>query len=629
MVEPPKKVIKALSDYKASSYIELSFSKGDFFFVTDRENDSSFYHVSNPAKGIRGYVPVDLFEILETRAMKINKHKSHSSFSQPIAPSGESFINLSQASNNNFKPSLVSSAFISPSPSPVTPCPDSENRINTILNTRDPNSSSNNLNTAKLNKNKYKLSLKPFFDLDNMFKTGLHNDPSKNKLSSQLSNFSNEPVYAIVTSDFFATNKDELFVTKNEKLRILAQNSNNWFLAEILSKPLFSGLVPANHVALIEPDTLSLSHNASSFFAKYKYKIPTIDEWKYSTKNKTLINFESSHKNILATPPYSDTNVDSSDSTLFSQGYNYINCDSLSTASEFAERNDSYSPTLPQNLSNVTKRSTDPKLNPSIFSNQVCLKYPSIYKISVTSFIWKDGNFLFTTNYTLSNKTCAQVHKSWEQYSSFFQSVLSTFSNQNNSDFNHFNNQTVFMNNSIASKRLSILNDFITSSCKKFPEFLSSEILFDFLDIPHLYNHVSDKFSNFSSSFNQPLAAMKKSYSNSTFDGNRSSDKGKSSSSLQTLASSASLMPVKVKVVYKNDIVAFKLPHACSFNTLLDRIQSKLYHVNYTSKKFKMYAKLSYENIENTKNYHITNDSDLFYVINSSPTDKILITILD
>lgn len=64
-IVPPKKVIRALYDYEATSAQELSFSKGDFFHVIGRENDSDWYEACNPAvPDARGLVPVAFFQAL-------------------------------------------------------------------------------------------------------------------------------------------------------------------------------------------------------------------------------------------------------------------------------------------------------------------------------------------------------------------------------------------------------------------------------------------------------------------------------------------------------------------------------------------------------------------------------------
>lgn len=58
-------VIRALYDYEARSSQELSFSRGDFFHVIGRENDSDWYEACNPAlPDARGLVPVSYFKAL-------------------------------------------------------------------------------------------------------------------------------------------------------------------------------------------------------------------------------------------------------------------------------------------------------------------------------------------------------------------------------------------------------------------------------------------------------------------------------------------------------------------------------------------------------------------------------------
>ncbi|KAH8808992.1 hypothetical protein F5884DRAFT_389736 [Xylogone sp. PMI_703] len=79
-IQPPKKVIRALYDYEAQSAQELSFSKGDFFHVIGRENDTDWYEACNPAvPDARGLVPVQYFQALG----KTERDSGHSDSSPP------------------------------------------------------------------------------------------------------------------------------------------------------------------------------------------------------------------------------------------------------------------------------------------------------------------------------------------------------------------------------------------------------------------------------------------------------------------------------------------------------------------------------------------------------------------
>ncbi|CAG8695323.1 4712_t:CDS:1, partial [Dentiscutata heterogama] len=75
---PPKKVIKALYDYTANGQNELSFSKGDFFHVVGNENDPNWYDACNPATNVRGLVPVSYFQVLEKSGRSIADDKADS-----------------------------------------------------------------------------------------------------------------------------------------------------------------------------------------------------------------------------------------------------------------------------------------------------------------------------------------------------------------------------------------------------------------------------------------------------------------------------------------------------------------------------------------------------------------------
>ncbi|KAG8755242.1 bud emergence protein 1 [Serendipita sp. 396] len=62
---PPKKVIRALNSYRASAPQELSFTKGDFFYVireVTHTNGNDYYEAHNPVTGSRGIVPREMFE---------------------------------------------------------------------------------------------------------------------------------------------------------------------------------------------------------------------------------------------------------------------------------------------------------------------------------------------------------------------------------------------------------------------------------------------------------------------------------------------------------------------------------------------------------------------------------------
>ncbi|KAH3667884.1 hypothetical protein WICMUC_005162 [Wickerhamomyces mucosus] len=83
VLQSPKKVIKALYDYKPQGPGELEFQKGDFFHVIGNENDSEWYEACNPSKNTRGMVPVPYFEVFgKTRPVTSSNPSSNNSSPQ-------------------------------------------------------------------------------------------------------------------------------------------------------------------------------------------------------------------------------------------------------------------------------------------------------------------------------------------------------------------------------------------------------------------------------------------------------------------------------------------------------------------------------------------------------------------
>ena len=62
-VAPPQKVIRATSSYRSPTPQQLSFQRGDFFYVSREVNEGgSWYEAHNPVTGSRGLVPKSMFE---------------------------------------------------------------------------------------------------------------------------------------------------------------------------------------------------------------------------------------------------------------------------------------------------------------------------------------------------------------------------------------------------------------------------------------------------------------------------------------------------------------------------------------------------------------------------------------
>lgn len=100
----PKKIIKALYDYRAKGPNEISFKKGDFFHVIGRENDNEWFEASNPATNIKGIVPVPYFQVIDKteRSLAVNRPQSSSTTSSTLTSELDSgFSDMSGGKDND------------------------------------------------------------------------------------------------------------------------------------------------------------------------------------------------------------------------------------------------------------------------------------------------------------------------------------------------------------------------------------------------------------------------------------------------------------------------------------------------------------------------------------------------
>lgn len=67
VISSPEKIVKAIYKYHSQSPDELSFHKGDFFYVLNE--DGEWFNATNPSTGKKGMVPKSYFEIIDKRTI--------------------------------------------------------------------------------------------------------------------------------------------------------------------------------------------------------------------------------------------------------------------------------------------------------------------------------------------------------------------------------------------------------------------------------------------------------------------------------------------------------------------------------------------------------------------------------
>ncbi|OAL03392.1 hypothetical protein IQ06DRAFT_107079 [Phaeosphaeriaceae sp. SRC1lsM3a] len=190
-IVPPKKVIKALYDYKApdsnpeAGY--LSFSQGDFLHVVGRENDTDWYEACNPLHGTRGLVPVSYFE-------GVGKTVRDSGGSAPRSATPQQAQQQSQQPHDSGY----------------------QERIASPSNPLD--------------------MMPPSMRLSRAGKQGAM-------------------VYGIVIYDFKAERPDELEAKEGEAIIVIAQSNPEWFVAKPITRLGGPGLIPVSFIEIRDMTT--------------------------------------------------------------------------------------------------------------------------------------------------------------------------------------------------------------------------------------------------------------------------------------------------------------------------------------------------------------------------------------
>ncbi|KAJ1929348.1 bud emergence protein 1 [Tieghemiomyces parasiticus] len=230
IMNPPKKVIKALYDYTAESPEELTFVKGDFFMVVANENDEFWYLASNPNTGARGLVPVSYFQIVSKRRE-----------SSPAPPS------LSQmASSHNQMAHMIH-------PVPHNPAVNGYGHAGparTASPMQQPPSQS-----------------RP-------------HTPGESARRNSRARSTQPQIYGTVLYDFDAERPDELAAKAGDHVIIIAQSNEDWFVAKPINRIGGPGLLPVSFIQVRDLKTGQPVTNLLEMLRNNNIKLPGVAEWK-------------------------------------------------------------------------------------------------------------------------------------------------------------------------------------------------------------------------------------------------------------------------------------------------------------------------------------------------------------
>ncbi|KAJ1679823.1 bud emergence protein 1 [Spiromyces aspiralis] len=233
--EPPKKIIRALRDHTASMPGHLSFEAGDFFYVVEEDLSKQLYHVSNPLANTKGLVPMEIFEVLDRREDRIRRSNNRSiSSSDKRSSRGSSVLRRPSVSKI-----IVDTPGASPTPSTTSSTFQPRPRQMSAL--------VNNSGIGRVRRDSH----------------------------SHLCQ-----VHGMVLYDFHGETEDELSVSKDEPIMVVAQSNEEWFLVKPMVRVAGPGLVPVSFVELRDHITGKPVPDLGELYNRYGITLPTVSEWK-------------------------------------------------------------------------------------------------------------------------------------------------------------------------------------------------------------------------------------------------------------------------------------------------------------------------------------------------------------
>ncbi|CCH57862.1 hypothetical protein TBLA_0A00610 [Henningerozyma blattae CBS 6284] len=222
-ISSPEMAIEALRDYTAVNIGEISFSKGDFFYVAGEEG--IYYYATNPLTGTEGNVKKRYFKTFNKSRPVLSPRQTNSSNTNSTATSPSSRSLSRKSSSSNRVP-------------PVFP-------------------------------DKIEMT-----DIENLL-------PDSKEISGDKKKKIFKSLYALCLYDFEAAKEDELTVYAGETLFIYAHYEEEWFIGRPLGRIGGPGLVPISFVNIIDISTGYISENPVAKDIQ-DANLLTIEDWRKS-----------------------------------------------------------------------------------------------------------------------------------------------------------------------------------------------------------------------------------------------------------------------------------------------------------------------------------------------------------
>ncbi|ORX68995.1 hypothetical protein DL89DRAFT_169181 [Linderina pennispora] len=274
----PRCIIRSTHSYHAQTAKELSFEKGEFFHVVERENDPVWFDACNPLTGRRGLVPVALFEVMETRQERMRRTQRSMSTvpglqSNPVTPV--------PTSQSDIFPHSHHASVSSPSRTSLGISRSFSNMSAGMQQTHSPLMGSSPPSQRRPSEGATLVEGMSSMSLRSRAASTLHQRQTSSAGQSPAPSVPAQiQLYGAMLYDFEAETSDEISLKAEESVLIVAQSTEDWFVAKPAMRACAPGLVPVAYVKLHDHISGGAIDDLQAYLRRYHLRLPSVAEWK-------------------------------------------------------------------------------------------------------------------------------------------------------------------------------------------------------------------------------------------------------------------------------------------------------------------------------------------------------------
>lgn len=516
----------------------MSFSRGDFFHVIDREDDLEWYEACNPAlPDARGFVPVCYFQSLG-RTERESNHDSGYSDTNTVTPApGSSGPSVPPSLYPPFPPSKTKYGALSPIQPYQQPPASIQPNPGAAIGHRASRS---------------------------IGKTGAM-------------------VYGIVMYDFVAERADELEAAAGEAIIVIAQSNPEWFVAKPIGRLGGPGLIPVSFVEIRDMASGEAIRDPSD--AIRQAGVPKVEEWKkmaaeYKNSSITLGKFEGGSGSDEAL----EQGVARMSIQQQQQAQGHVRQPSVQTGSQNGQMQQMQQQQQQQQQMQMQQPQAHLSNQDHIDPNEVTQLYFPI-QASIPRYCFAEDKYWFVIDTTLEDGRRWELSRYYEDFYDFQIALLTEFPKEAGNtgtqkrSLPYMPGPVSYVTDAITEGRLHNLDAYVKNLLGQ-PDYIAKCTLvkqffapregdYEIEADPAALEQYQQARDSHPSSSRSPSNAASRQNSHQNLNG---SGQRQLSGSQQGAAGGF----VKVKMYFNNDLIALRVPQNVQYRQLVDKIRDRL-----------------------------------------------------